>query len=57
MKADGNCFYRSASYELFGTQEEGYTIHNVITRMENLNKNVFSPGVKMNTIEEHICHV
>ena len=61
MKADGNCFYRSISYELFGTQEEDYIIRSVITRMENLNKNVFSsfliPGVNKNTIEEHIHHV
>ena len=58
MKA---AFYRSISYELFGTQEEDYTIRSLLTRRENLNKSVFSsfliPGVNKNMIEEHICHV
>ena len=61
MKADGNCFYRSISYELFGTQDEDYAIHSVLITTENLNKSIFSsfliPGVYKNTIEEHICHV
>ena len=41
MEADGNLFHRSISYELFGTQEEDYTIRSVLTRTENLNKSVF----------------
>ena len=50
-----------STYMVFGTQEEDYTIHSVLTRTENLNKSVFSsfliPRVNKNTIEEHICHV
>ena len=48
-KAAFNAFYRSTSYELFGTKEEDYTIRSLLTRRENLNKSVFSsfliPGV------------
>ena len=35
MKLDGNCFYKSISYQTLGTQQEDCTIHSVITRMEN----------------------
>ena len=34
MKPDGNCFYRSISYQLLGSQEEDCIVHSVITRME-----------------------
>ena len=48
VKADGNCFYKSISYELFGTQEEDYTVRSVITRMEKLKQKCFSSlGVKL----------
>ena len=35
MKLDGNCFYKSISYQTLGTQQEDCTGHSVITRMEN----------------------
>ena len=58
MKPDGKCFYRSISYQLVGTQEENCSVRSVITRMENLNKKVFSSflihGANKDTIEEHI---
>ena len=41
MVGDGNCFYRGISYQLFGTQEEHPTIRSVVSRMENLNKEIF----------------
>ena len=37
MKSDGNCFYRSISYQLLGTQED-CTVCNVATRMEIIQK-------------------
>ena len=30
MKADGNCFYRALSYQLFGTQEDCDIVHSVV---------------------------
>ena len=61
MIGDGNCYYRGISYQLFGTQEEHPTIRSVIHRMENLNKDIFSPylisGVNKPTMEEQIEHV
>ena len=40
MKPDGNCFYRTLSYQLFGTREEYdiATIHGVVYRSEMYNK-------------------
>ena len=61
MVGDRNCFYRGISYQLFGTQEEHSTIRSVVSRMENLNKEIFSPylisQLNKSTIEEQICHV
>ena len=61
MVGDGNCFYRGISYQLFGTQEEHSTIRSVVSRMENLNKEIFSPylisGWNKPTIVEQIFHV
>jgi hypothetical protein len=58
MDADGNCFFRGLSYQLFGTQEEHSMIKTIVYRMENLNKDTFSkflmPGVNSETIDDHI---
>ena len=43
-KLDGNCFYRSISYQLLGTQEEDCTVHSVITRMEIIQKVIQFPN-------------
>ena len=43
MVGDGNYFYRAISHQLFGTQEKHSTIHNVVSHMENLNKEIFHP--------------
>ena len=41
MVGNENCFYCGVPYQLFGTQEEHCTIRSVVSRMENLNKEIF----------------
>lgn len=54
IKPDGNCFYRAISYQLFGTEEEDSTIRSVISRVERLNKDVFSTFlIPAGNMEEH----
>ena len=58
MKADGNCFYRALSYQLFGTQEEYDIVHSVVYRTEMYNKLIFAnyliPGHDETTIDDHL---
>ena len=58
MKPDGNCFYRTLSYQLFGTQEEYNIVHGVVYRTEMYNKPIFAnyliPGHDEATIHDHI---
>ena len=58
MKPDGNCFYRTLSYQLFGTQEEYNIVHGVVYHTEMYNKPIFAnyliPGHDEATIHDHI---
>ena len=58
MKADGNCFYRALSYQLFSTQEEYDIVHRVVYRTEMYNKPIFAnyliPGHDEATIDDHL---
>ena len=58
MKADGNCFYRALSYQLFGTQEKYDIVHSVVYRTEMYNKPIFAnyliPGHDEATIDDHL---
>ena len=57
IKRDGNCFYSSLSFQLFGTQNEDNSVRNVTSRMVLLNKNIFStyfiPTTNASTIDQH----
>ena len=57
MKPDGNCFYHTLSYQLFGTQEEYDIVHGVVYRTE-MYKPIFAhyliPGHDEATIDDHI---
>ena len=61
MIGDGNCFHRSISYQLFGTQEEHSTIRNVVYHTEKFSKEIFSPylipGLNKTTLQEQVIHV
>ena len=41
IKQDGNCFYASLSFQLFGTQDEDFEVRHVVTSMVKKTK-VFS---------------
>ena len=41
IKQNGNCFYCTLSFELFGKQDEDAVVRDVISRMVLLNKNIF----------------
>ena len=41
IKGDGNCFFRSLSYTLFGTEEHHIIVRSILVRFENKNSEVF----------------
>ena len=57
IKQDGNCFYSTLSFELFGKQDEDAVVRDVISRMVLLNKNIFSayfiPMTNVHSIHQH----
>ena len=57
IKRDGNCFYSSLSYQLFGTQHEDDTIRFVVSKMVSRNKEIFLPffipTANVNSIDQH----
>ena len=56
-KHDGNCFYLSLSFLLFGTQNEDAEVCHVVARMVAKNKSIFrpyfTPRKDADTIEQH----
>lgn len=60
IKGDGNCFFRSLSFILFGNEEEHVNVRTLLVRFENLNSEIFkSLMTEVNEIsfEEHIKHI
>ena len=57
IKRDGNCFYSSLSYQLFGTQDEDDTIRFVVSNMVSRNKETFQeffiPTADVTNIDQH----
>jgi len=57
IKRDGNCFYSSLSFLLFGKEEEHDEVRHVVSRMVAKNKNTFRPYFistkTVDTIEQH----
>jgi len=55
---DGNCFYRSISFELLGTQNDHTAVRNSVVELISCNKEVFTayfiPEVADTTIETHL---
>ena len=43
MKKDGNCFYSTLSFQLFGTQSEHGSVRHLTNRTVSRNKSVFKP--------------
>ena len=59
-QGDGNCLFRSYSFQLFGSEEEHIAIRTAAIRLVNLNQSVFTPyltSLNKTTMEEHIQHV
>ncbi|XP_065897260.1 uncharacterized protein [Dysidea avara] len=57
IKRDGNCFYASLSFQLFGTQDEDFEVRHVVTSMVKKNQSIFRPYFiprkDVDTIEKH----
>ena len=59
-QGDGNCLFRSYSFQLFGSEEEHIAIRTAAIRFVNLNQTVFTPyltSINKATMAEHIQHV
>ena len=57
---DGNCLFRSFSYQLVGTEDEHITVRTLSVRFQNLNQSVFKPylsTINQPTMTKHINHV
>jgi len=58
MKPDGNCYYRTFSYQPFGIQEQHTTLCEVIFTIESLNKHIFATFLDPNeNIQEHCINL
>ena len=57
---DGNCLFRSLSFQLTGKQDEHISVRTLTVRFENLNQSSFQPyltPINCPTMAEHIEHV
>ena len=57
---DGNCLFRSLSFQLTGKQDEHISVRTLTVRFENLNRSSFQPyltPINCPTMAEHIEHV
>ena len=57
---DGNCLFRSFSFQLLGTEEEHIAVRTLAIRFQNLNKSAFTPyvtAINKPTMTQHIAHV
>ena len=57
---DGNCLFRSLSFQLLGSEEEHIAVRTMAIRFENLNQGAFAPyltAINKATMAEHIKHV
>ena len=59
-RGDGNCLFRSFSFQLLGTEEEHIAVCTLAIRFQNLNKSTFMPfltAINKPTMPQHIAHV
>ena len=57
---DGNCLFRSFSFQLTGIQNEHISVRTLAVRFQNLNKSVFEPyltSINQPSMKEHIRHI
>ena len=59
-RGDGNCIFRSFSFQLTGNQDNHISVRTLLLRFENLNPSAFQPyltPINYPTMAEHISHV
>ena len=59
-RGDGNCLFRSFSFQLTGNQDNHISVRTLLLRFENLNPSAFQPyltPINYPTMAEHISHV
>jgi hypothetical protein len=59
-RGDGNCLFRSLSFQFLGSEEEHLAVRTAAVRFENLNQSTFMPyltEINKATMAEHIQHI
>ena len=59
-RGDGNCLFRSFSFQLTGNQDNHISVRTLLLRFENLNRSEFQPyltPINCSTMAEHVSHV
>ena len=57
---DGNCLFRSYSFQIFGSKEEHIAVRTAAIQLKNLNQGAFKPyltAINKTTMDQHIQHL